>query len=100
MVITTKSRRYFIDFVFRVRGMNTFVLRPHCGEAGPASHLISAFLLAENISHGLLLRKVSAIFISKVYLRKTTNLTLCNLKHNVEHAYVVCQYKKDVCTLK
>ena len=39
--------------------MNTFVLRPHCGEAGPANHLISAFLLAENISHGLLLRKVS-----------------------------------------
>ena len=42
----------------RIRGMNTFVLRPHCGEAGPANHLISAFLLAENISHGLLLRKV------------------------------------------
>ena len=42
--------------------MNTFVLRPHCGEAGPANHLISAFLLAENISHGLLLRKVSTEF--------------------------------------
>ena len=41
--------------------MSTFVLRPHCGEAGPASHLISAFLLAQNISHGLLLRKVSVI---------------------------------------
>ena len=48
-------------FAHRIRGMNTFVLRPHCGEAGPASHLISAFLLAENISHGLLLRKVSII---------------------------------------
>ena len=41
--------------------MSTFVLRPHCGEAGPANHLISAFLLAQNISHGLLLRKVSVI---------------------------------------
>ena len=47
--------------MFRIRGMNTFVLRPHCGEAGPASHLISAFLLAQNISHGLLLRKVSVV---------------------------------------
>jgi AMP deaminase len=42
----------------RERGMNTFVLRPHCGEAGPVQHLVSAYLLAENISHGLMLRKV------------------------------------------
>ena len=51
--------------------MNTFVLRPHCGEAGPASHLISAFLLAQNISHGLLLRKVS--------------VTEANTYHTVSH---------------
>ena len=38
--------------------MNVFNLRPHCGEAGPAHHLVTAYLLAENISHGLLLRKV------------------------------------------
>lgn len=36
------------------------MLRPHCGEAGPIHHLVSAFMLAENISHGLLLRKVRA----------------------------------------
>ena len=42
----------------RERGFNTFTLRPHCGEAGPAHHLVSAFMLAENINHGLLLRKV------------------------------------------
>jgi AMP deaminase len=41
----------------RERGLNTFVLRPHCGEAGPIHHLITGFMLAENISHGLLLRK-------------------------------------------
>ena len=46
-------------FVFhRERGFNTFVFRPHCGEAGPAHHLVSAFMFAENINHGLLLRKV------------------------------------------
>lgn len=51
------------DAVFtppRQRGFHTFVLRPHCGEAGPVHHLVSAFMLAENISHGLLLRKVRA----------------------------------------
>ena len=50
--------------LIRIRGMNTFVLRPHCGEAGPANHLISAFLLSQNISHGLLLRKVSVVLAS------------------------------------
>lgn len=44
-----------------IRGMNAFTLRPHCGEAGPAHHLVTAFLLAQNISHGLLLRKVPSI---------------------------------------
>ncbi|CAK9290073.1 unnamed protein product [Gordionus sp. m RMFG-2023] len=43
------------------RGLNTFVLRPHCGEAGPAQHLITSFMLAENISHGLLLRKAPVL---------------------------------------
>ncbi len=43
--------------------MNSFVLRPHCGEAGPVHHLVSGFMLSENISHGLLLRKVKRIDI-------------------------------------
>lgn len=43
------------------RGLNTFVLRPHCGEAGAVQHLICGFLMAENISHGLLLRKVPVL---------------------------------------
>uniref|UniRef100_A0A8C4Q3I2 AMP deaminase n=1 Tax=Eptatretus burgeri TaxID=7764 RepID=A0A8C4Q3I2_EPTBU len=50
----------------RQRGMPTFVLRPHCGEAGPVHHLVAGFLLAENISHGLLLRKVCS---SALYLK-------------------------------
>ncbi|XP_033237780.1 AMP deaminase 2 isoform X2 [Drosophila pseudoobscura] len=45
----------------QTRGMNTFVLRPHCGEAGPVQHLVCGFLMAENISHGLLLRKVPVL---------------------------------------
>ncbi|XP_067012263.1 AMP deaminase 2 isoform X2 [Anabrus simplex] len=45
----------------REQGLNTFVLRPHCGEAGPVQHLVCGFMMAENISHGLLLRKVPVL---------------------------------------
>eukprot|EP00834_Sanchytrium_tribonematis_P000520 NODE_9_length_64580_cov_1.431941.p47 type:complete len:123 gc:universal NODE_9_length_64580_cov_1.431941:19428-19796(+) len=43
------------------RGLNTFVLRPHSGEAGDTEHLASAFLTSYGISHGILLRKVPAL---------------------------------------
>lgn len=35
------------------RGLNTFDLRPHCGESGDADHLAAAFLLARGINHGI-----------------------------------------------
>ncbi|TXL73104.1 hypothetical protein D9O29_23220, partial [Pantoea vagans] len=41
----------------RQRGMNTFTFRPHCGEAGAVTHLLAAFMTADNISHGLNLMK-------------------------------------------
>eukprot|EP00842_Homolaphlyctis_polyrhiza_P006890 jgi/Hompol1/790/HPOL_002405-RA len=37
---------------------DTFVLRPHAGEAGDPDHLTCAFLTSHSISHGILLRKV------------------------------------------
>ncbi|KAM7184370.1 hypothetical protein V8F33_013013 [Rhypophila sp. PSN 637] len=40
------------------RDFNTFLLRPHCGEAGDSEHLAIAALCCHSISHGLLLRKV------------------------------------------
>ncbi|KAG1152657.1 hypothetical protein G6F37_000886 [Rhizopus arrhizus] len=43
------------------RGFTTFVLRPHCGEAGDTAHLAAAFLTSYGISHGILLRKVPAL---------------------------------------
>jgi len=46
---------------FSKQGLNTFVLRPHCGEAGAVQHLVCGFMMAENISHGLLLRKVPVL---------------------------------------
>lgn len=55
------SNMVVLNHLRKERGFNTFVFRPHCGEAGPAHHLVSAFMLAENINHGLLLRKVPAL---------------------------------------
>ena len=59
---------YWIYFVFanmaslnvwrKQRGFNTFLLRPHCGEAGETDHLAAAVLCCHSISHGILLRKV------------------------------------------
>ncbi|KAL8736521.1 MAG: hypothetical protein Q9181_002415 [Wetmoreana brouardii] len=43
------------------RGLGTFVLRPHCGEAGDVEHLQSAVLCCHSISHGLMLRKASLL---------------------------------------
>ncbi|KAJ6528507.1 hypothetical protein B0H19DRAFT_1333952 [Mycena capillaripes] len=43
------------------RGFNTFILRPHAGEAGDTDHLTSAFLTSHSISHRILLRKLPAL---------------------------------------
>ncbi|XP_047231307.1 AMP deaminase 2 isoform X1 [Girardinichthys multiradiatus] len=50
-----------LNHLRRHRGFHTLVLRPHCGEAGPIHHLVSGFMLSENISHGLLLRKAPVL---------------------------------------
>ncbi|KAK2100740.1 AMP deaminase 3 [Saguinus oedipus] len=48
---------HLTNSVHTERGLSTFLFRPHCGEAGSITHLVSAFLTADNISHGLLLKK-------------------------------------------
>ncbi|KAG0069893.1 AMP deaminase [Linnemannia elongata] len=68
---TNPPYSYYIYYMFanmtslnafrQKRGFNTFVFRPHCGEAGDTDHLTSAFLTASGISHGILLRKVPAL---------------------------------------
>lgn len=44
-----------------LKGQNTFVFRPHCGEAGDPFHSVGSFLLAHGISHGITLRKVPTL---------------------------------------
>jgi len=39
------------------RGLCTFQFRPHCGEAGDIEHLVSTYLVADQINHGIQLRK-------------------------------------------
>ncbi|CEP63704.1 AMP deaminase LALA0_S09e00628g [Lachancea lanzarotensis] len=62
------------------RGFNTFVLRPHCGEAGDPEHLISAYLLAQGISHGILLRKVP--FVQYLYYLDQVGVAMSPLSNN------------------
>uniref|UniRef100_A0A4W5QH86 AMP deaminase n=1 Tax=Hucho hucho TaxID=62062 RepID=A0A4W5QH86_9TELE len=57
----TYANMTVLNHLRRRRGFHTFVLRPHCGEAGPVHHLVSGFILSENISHGLLLRKAPVL---------------------------------------
>ncbi|KIR56318.1 AMP deaminase [Cryptococcus gattii Ru294] len=64
----------------RSRGFNTFVLRPHCGEAGDPDHLSSAFLTAHSISHGILLRKVPAL--QYLFYLKQIGLAMSPLSNN------------------
>jgi AMP deaminase len=59
---------------------NTFVLRPHCGEAGDPEHLIAAFLTSHSISHGILLRKVP--FIQLLYYLDQIGIAMSPLSNN------------------
>ncbi|CAG8501711.1 10369_t:CDS:10, partial [Ambispora gerdemannii] len=64
----------------KVRGFNTFVLRPHAGEAGDTDHLTSAFLTSQSISHGILLRKVPAL--QYLYYLKQMGIAMSPLSNN------------------
>ena len=62
------------------RGFNTFVLRPHCGEAGDTDHLAAAALCCHSISHGLLLRKVP--LLQYIYYLEQIGVAMSPLSNN------------------
>lgn len=64
----------------QARGFNTFVFRPHSGEAGDTDHLAAAFLTAHSISHGILLRKVPAL--QYLFYLKQIGLAMSPLSNN------------------
>ncbi|KAF5102890.1 hypothetical protein D0Z00_000148 [Geotrichum galactomycetum] len=62
------------------RGLNTFVLRPHAGEAGDPEHLVSAFLTSQGINHGILLRKIP--FVQYLYYLEQIGIAMSPLSNN------------------
>ncbi|KAH7885397.1 hypothetical protein F5I97DRAFT_1928781 [Phlebopus sp. FC_14] len=64
----------------QARGFNTFVFRPHAGEAGDTDHLTAAFLTSHSISHGILLRKVPAL--QYLFYLKQIGLAMSPLSNN------------------
>jgi len=64
----------------RMRGFNTFVFRPHAGEAGDTDHLAAAYLTSQCISHGILLRKVPAL--QYLYYLKQIGIAMSPLSNN------------------
>lgn len=74
---STCSQRYVEGQTDRV---DTFVLRPHCGEAGDPDHLSSAFLTSHSIAHGILLRKVPAL--QYLFYLKQVGLAMSPLSNN------------------
>lgn len=62
------------------RGFNTFVLRPHSGEAGDTDHLAAAALCCHSISHGLLLRKVP--FLQYIFYLEQIGVAMSPLSNN------------------
>ena len=63
-----------------IPGADTFVFRPHCGEAGDTDHLTAAFLTSHSISHGILLRKVPAL--QYLFYLKQIGLAMSPLSNN------------------
>lgn len=62
------------------RGFNTFILRPHCGEAGDTDHLAAAVLCCNSISHGILLRKVP--FLQYIFYLDQIGIAMSPLSNN------------------
>ncbi|KAJ6142576.1 hypothetical protein N7471_002029 [Penicillium samsonianum] len=73
------------------RGFNTFVLRPHCGEAGDPDHLAVGFLCCHSISHGILLRKVP--LLQYLYYLDQIGIAMSPLSNNA----LFLTYDKNPC---
>ncbi len=64
---------YTLNRLREARGLNTFSLRPHAGEAGDVDHLATALLLCENVAHGINLRRAPTL----QYLFYAAQVGLC-----------------------
>lgn len=62
------------------RGFCTFQFRPHCGEAGDIDHLVSTYLVANQINHGILLRKKASL--QYLYYLSQVGIAMSPLSNN------------------
>lgn len=69
-----------LNYWRKLRGFNTFLLRPHCGEAGDLEHLAVAAICCHSISHGLLLRK--APFLQYIFYLEQIGIAMSPLSNN------------------
>jgi AMP deaminase len=69
-----------LNYWRKLRKFNTFLLRPHCGEAGDSEHLAVAALCCHSISHGLLLRKVP--LLQYVFYLEQIGIAMSPLSNN------------------
>lgn len=69
-----------LNILRQSKGLNTFEYRPHCGEAGDTSHLAAAFLTADKINHGILLRKAPGL--QYLYYLRQIGIAMSPLSNN------------------
>jgi AMP deaminase len=62
------------------RGLCTFAFRPHCGEAGDMDNLVAAYLVANQINHGILLRKNASL--QYLYYLSQVGIAMSPLSNN------------------
>ena len=70
----------------RSKGLNTFQLRPHCGESGDRLHLASAYLLATGINHGIQLN--NSIALQYLYMVDEVGVAVSPVSNNFLFMYL------------
>jgi len=71
---------YTLNHLRKIRGLNSFAFRPHCGEAGSPEHLMAAYLLADGINHGIKLEK--APVLQYLFYLKQIGIAMSPLSNN------------------
>ena len=69
-----------LNILRKLKGFNQFAFRPHSGEAGSIDHLVSAFLLADRINHGILLEKYPQL--QYLYYLRQIGISISPLSNN------------------
>ncbi|KAG4306443.1 hypothetical protein PORY_000431 [Pneumocystis oryctolagi] len=69
-----------LNYWRKKRGLNTFVFRPHSGEAGNVDHLVCSFLTGYSINHGILLKTTP--FMQYLYYLAQIGIAMSPISNN------------------